>query len=60
MKTEWTDENGAEPEHSFEEVVVRGSRSCFAASCTAKDESGGPHPQGTWGPEGGGEGEWNG
>ena len=24
MKTEWTDKNGAEPEHSFEEVVVRG------------------------------------
>ena len=24
MKTEWTVENGAEPEHSFEEVVDRG------------------------------------
>ena len=24
MKTEWTDKNGTEPEHSFEEVVVRG------------------------------------
>jgi len=24
VKTEWTDKNGTEPEHSFEEVVVRG------------------------------------
>jgi len=24
VKTEWTDENGTEPEYSFEEVVVRG------------------------------------
>ena len=30
----------------------RFSRSCSAASCTAPDESGGPQPQGTWGPEG--------
>ena len=29
-------------------------------SCTAPDENGCPQPQGTWGPEEGGEGEWNG